>query len=328
MRTGLFLTKFKRMKYRTKIAHDFVSNYFIALFVSLVLAGLVSGSVLAGSIEGSPWILAILVFVMYATATVQGSLYFVHRRNKAWSRVPEHLHAINKIYRQVLSMLYLRENKEDWSKETYLSLEQEILQTVCKEISTIFRRITTKPCQVIVYLLIDDASRKFCFTWATSDLPEGRVRSQQKCEFELDHARYNTRFQKVLSAIEEGGEHAFFCSDIKEAVRKDDYHDSLKDFIRHYQSVIVVPICCAITDQDTEDVSSMRVIGFLSVDSHSANRFTRVPAIHLLSAFADQMFNFISLMRREYVTESSTTNTIREGDTLRPGGTVQYSVIK
>ena len=295
------------MTLRTRIAYQIIDSTWLALGLSLGVTLGLFFTLLPITISGSLNSVLGLILIMAASAVVQFYLYRTQAKYKAWTRVPQLLCEINEIYRHVLSNLYLAGEDKRHDDEFYIAIEKEILDGVCQKISGIFRLITGgAACRTIVYLLvndedgIDESSRRFCFTWATSELPRKRDKVQEK-RYPLEPGQ-NTRFIEILDALDKGDEPGFFSADITKETK---YHDSLPGFEGHYGSIMVVPIYCAIPTEQDPTITSIRILGFLSVDS-SRNRLKEKTAKNLLLAFANQMFNFISLMRHEYRMQAST----------------------
>ena len=83
--------------------------------------------------------------------------------------------------------------------------------------------------------------------------------------------------------------------------------DHWSDF---YQNVIIVPIRSVdILKLGNKEKDASNDIGFLCVDTQSINRLNNTWHLELLAAFADQMYNFMSLMRGEYQLKAITPTT-------------------
>ncbi len=295
------------MTLRAKIAYTVIDSTWLALGLSVGITIGLFLALLPVTISGSLNSVLVLVMIMVASAIVQFYLFRTQAKYKAWTRIPHHLSEINNLYRHVLSSLYLSGSQQALDDQVYVAIEKEILDSVCQKISDIFRLITDAPCRTIVYLLVpgpdnsDTSKDRFCFTWATSELSRKRAKVQTEESYPLSD-KENTRFVAILNAMAKRHDPEYFCADI---TKVSEYHDSLPDAAEHYRSVLVYPIFCDLPTEDDEGgAGAFRVVGFLSVDS-SKNRLSKSPAKKLLSAFADQMFNFISLMRREYRMQST-----------------------
>src|SRR5262249_51871369 len=105
----------------------------------------------------------------------------------------------------------------------------------------------------------------------------------------------NTAFDQALRYTA-GRTNHFFAADLN--VDKM-YRNERQDWKEFYQSAIVVPIRyvdpAKIGQADASDD-----IGFLAVDTKSRNSLNGGYQVELLASFADQMYNFMSLMRGKF----------------------------
>ena len=71
-----------------------------------------------------------------------------------------------------------------------------------------------------------------------------------------------------------------------------------------YRSILVVPIHSA-TNVHTALVHQKELVGFLTVDTMSVNRLNSTYHLFMLAALANQMFNFMAVVRGKYVGSTS-----------------------
>ena len=103
----------------------------------------------------------------------------------------------------------------------------------------------------------------------------------------------NTGFDEALK-LRPSGPSYFYAADLQEMGPR--YANQRVGWQRLYRSTIVVPIHHVVHSDRRREV-----LGFLSVDTMSANRLNDTYQVQFLAAFADQMYNFLSIMRRRYL---------------------------
>jgi len=106
----------------------------------------------------------------------------------------------------------------------------------------------------------------------------------------------NNGFDKTLSNRSDGLPLHFYSPDLQ---KESDYSNQRQHFYRHYRSTLVVPICGENKGKEGTPDQFDRV-GFLCVDTLSINRLNNGYHLYMLSALANQMYNFMSLMRGKY----------------------------
>jgi hypothetical protein len=105
----------------------------------------------------------------------------------------------------------------------------------------------------------------------------------------------NTAFDQALKYSCDGPSH-FFSADLRKEKK---YKNERQNWQTFYKSAIVVPIRFIYPDKiGHKDYS--HDIGFLCVDTLAPNRLNNRWHLELLSAFADQLYNFICLARGLY----------------------------
>jgi hypothetical protein len=146
---------------------------------------------------------------------------------------------------------------------------------------------------VTVKLITQVDGKTFCATHERSEenCPRDIAKPRQ---FELNTGA-NTAFDKALMYA--NGMISHFHSD--DLTKEEAYRNQRDHWSDFYQNTIVVPIRFVdLAKLGNKDASSD--IGFLCVDTLSPNRLNNTWHVELLAAFADQMYNFMSLMRGEY----------------------------
>jgi hypothetical protein len=184
----------------------------------------------------------------------------------------------------------------DYAKEN----ERKTLKSVCQKIAKVYTAFTHCPCTVTVKLVTGVGDKTFCETYE---------RSEENCERDAGPPRQfevgtgaNTGFDRAILYVPGQVSH-FHSADL----RKDkDYRNQRDHWADSYLSAIVVPIRSVNpTKIGTKDSSDN--IGFLCVDTPSTYRLNNTWHVDLLASFADQMYNFISLMRGNYPGRSQVT---------------------
>jgi hypothetical protein len=263
----------------------------LLLSVALVAAVLLSVGVLA------PWTVLLIVCATVVSLVLQIGTYITRKDYHRYRRIAYQLHNINHLYRDVLGAFYIEPSQEIDERELY-AIELRTLEKACRHISNAFLLATGKTCSTIVYTVAtNDSNAQVAMLWACSDLNTARERLQPTVEFDLNR---DSRFKALVGFSAS----RYYCTDI---TSEKDYHDSLQDFERFYRSVMVVPLRSATSDEKSGE--KPEVIGFLSVDCPSAKRLNNKDHLELLSAFADQMFTFISF-RRPKMPSISNSSTI------------------
>lgn len=176
-----------------------------------------------------------------------------------------------------------------------LDTEKCVLRAVCQRIASgIFSRVINRPCMVTIKLASEHNGKSYAQTY---------VRSQDECDRDHDvHIKYwlltgeNTAFDEALKNRTDGKVSHYYSPNI---LREHGYSNQRQHFDRYYKSVLVVPMRGERKDRKgTTD--EFDLIGFLCVDTLSTNRLNNGYHLHMLSALASQMYNFISLMRGRY----------------------------
>lgn len=285
---------------RTKTLHD------IAASVYLAAAGAIASVVAFGwfiydKFSPTPWSdLAELVILLLVGVVVIGfGLYSVRVRqeNNALRRAIDTIHKINHDYRDVLSKVFGGKQPITDPEARIVELERATLQAVCQSTAKIFNSFTHADCMVTVKLIDKDGDgRLSCGTYA---------RSQSNCERDrvepssfAINAGQNTAFDEAIR-FSPGRISHFHSYDLTDLQKTDDYRNQRPNWERYYKSAIVVPIRY-LNPQRAGMPDASDDIGFLCVDTKSTYRLNDEHHLHLLAALADQMYNFMSLMRGKY----------------------------
>jgi hypothetical protein len=184
--------------------------------------------------------------------------------------------------------------------------ERRIIETVCNRIASIYTGLTFRPCTVTVKIITksenagDEYGCLFCHTYARSEPHSRRDRSGILDSYAIGTGD-NTGFDIALQQSPTGTSH-FFGADLPKMKKEKLYRNKRDNFETYYRSTIIVPI----RSQPTEQHKSNNR-GFLCVDTLSTNCLNRGFHVELLAAFADQMYNFFSLMRGTYCLPPTST---------------------
>jgi hypothetical protein len=143
---------------------------------------------------------------------------------------------------------------------------------------------------VTVKLAVVEGDQLYCFTWARSHTEIYREEAPGTKYSLL--TRRNTGFDEALEL--RGGRPSFFFSPDLWADKN--YQNERDGWQRLYRSAIVVPIRRVFDRQKPR----IDLIGLLCVDTTSANRLNCTYCVEFLAAFADQMYNFLSILRGYY----------------------------
>ena len=221
----------------------------------------------------------------------------VRQRERALCDGFKRIHKINHDYRDALYRMFQAEQPVT-DKQHLIQAEEHTLRAVCQQIKEIYEGLIGKPCMVTIKLITKESNNsRFCSTY---------VRSEENCERDRFRTQkyvigkwVNTAFDKALIPDEKSGCAHFFSPDL---TKENNYNNERQHWEIYYRSAIVVPIRAVKQgDRGNPDDYDNVDVGFLCLDTMSQNRLNGTYHVQLMAAFADQMYNFISLMRGKYV---------------------------
>ena len=274
----------------TELATKFGTHLLFAFFAATLMTWLVVSWLLGGTPTRMSVAWAVFLIWLCGMTVVVG-LYLVHRENLRLRQCAYELHEINHIYRDALGGLFSNNAKtQPPNADELLLVEREVLNAVCTKVASMFRNLTGRRCVVTMRLITEEDQNKFCFVWATSDRQSFRD-EVPVIKFGLSE-KENTAFARAL-VLRSSSPSFFHSADLRDA---SDYEDQRPEWRDLYRSILVVPVQHAIRSLKKSDV-----LGFLSVETMSTYRINNGYHVHFLAAFADQMYNFICIMRRRYV---------------------------
>jgi len=238
------------------------------------------------------FILLLLVFMSVSFYTVN-----IRWKLSKYNHIPYHLHRINHIYRNSLSRLY-GISSEKTTDSTLLEEQKTTLTKACDHISHIFRLLTGSECQVTIKLLDEESdeygkSIPYCQTFTRNGGHNERD-EPNPLKYVVKNLR-NTAFETAL--VFRGSEPSHFWS--ADLTEEKDYFNDRKDFIKFYKSVIVVPVRFVVSVKGSEHPVTDDV-GFISVDTKETYRLNEDSHVQLLASFADQVYNYLSILRGKY----------------------------
>ena len=242
-------------------------------------------------------VFAIAILCVGAGLFTATSLYSIRVREKvlALQGSARLLHEINHTYRDVLTKVCDRNPPVNTDER--MTVERDTVQTVCQRISEIYTALIARRCTVTVKVVEQDGTRWFCRTYARSESHSRRDQANL-VRFALGTGE-NTAFDVATQPRPGGGISHFFAPDLRPLRKKKEYRNQRDDFEHYYRSEIVVPI--RFLDYcNNPQANSQWPIGFLSVDTLSVNYLNNGYHLEFLAAFADQMYNFFSLLRGKY----------------------------
>ena len=293
------------MKMSARRVHDFLEDTWIAFFGSV--ASIVSLAWFAYlEIKPSPWavvaaVLLPLSFIVFLSASIYSIR--VRQENRAFRECVKALHRINHDYRDTLCAIFRHTgHKPDLQHRDYATeSERKTVKSVCQKIAKIYTGLTHSDCTVTVKLVTRLGEKMMCETYERSEencrRDAGPIR-----QFEINTGA-NTAFDKAIMYTSEATSH-FHSSDL---MAENSYRNQRDHWADYYRSCIVVPIRSVYLDKiGSKDYSDD--IGFLCVDTMSTYRLNNTWNVELLAAFADQMYNFICLMRGKYALQAVAAN--------------------
>ncbi|MEA3369537.1 MAG: hypothetical protein U9Q24_04220 [Candidatus Ratteibacteria bacterium] len=243
-------------------------------------------------ISQKPGLLSLMVFFLCIAFFLIAGIYsaVIRRKVQAFQAAMYKIHRINHGYRDVLRAMFHRHNPIT-DRSQLVVAEEKTLRSVCQKICSIYEGLIGRPCLATVKLITKESNgKRYCSTY---------IRSEENCERDNDPMQYeigkllNTAFDQALLPSNLGLCSHFFSADL---TKERNYNNQRQHWQRYYRSTIVVPIRSVAQDStDTADD-----VAFLCIDTMSQNRLNERYHLQLLAGFADQMYNFISLMRGKY----------------------------
>ena len=218
---------------------------------------------------------------------------FLSLENKNLKECATTLHRINHNYRDVLHDMFGKAGSPQAAKE---AVEQRMLKAACEKIAEIFSLLIGTKCIVTVKLITKHSDGKDrCHTLARSEL--NSERDQSLVHYEINTGK-NPAFDTARRYNPSGPSH-FFSSDLVNDYQENKYTNERLDWQRFYRSAIVVPIRY-VNYPAIGSEGALNELGFLAVDTMVTGKLNNSFHIQFLAAFADQMYNFMSLMRGRY----------------------------
>jgi hypothetical protein len=286
--------------------HDFFANIHVAWCGSA--ASIISLVCYAyETLKPTGWrLLALICFGIAAAAFAGVAIYSIRVRqeNKQFREACKTLHRINHDYRDTLSATFSgAAHTPDLATAAKFS-ELRTLKSACQKIAKIYSGLTHCDCTVTVKLITNEAGNTFCETHARSEEISERDCSQP-ARFEVKTG-LNTAFDKAL-VYNAGKISHFFSADLQAEAKAGHYRNQRDNWSDYYLCAIIVPIRCVTVPKNGTPIASDD-IGFLCVDTTSPHRLNDDYHLELLAGFADQMYNFMSLMRGKYILPGGQAN--------------------
>ena len=243
------------------------------------------------------WIL--VIFILSITLFSVTLFYSVKIRveNIALRKLGETFHDINHLYRDELRKVFHEDCKIITNGEDLLMIERDVLRAVCQRIRNGFSELIggRKTMVTIKLLVTTETGKKVARTYVRS-MEKSKRDEEGDVDYEVETGK-NTAFDDALRLLNHGPSHYFSPNLIKDA-KEGKYSNQRTGYERHYRSTIVVPIRAKIKVKDSYTTDD---IGFLTIDTKSINRLNGGYHVQIMAAFADQIYNFISLMRGKYL---------------------------
>jgi len=285
------------MKLSTKGLHNLASNPLSVFFGTIASVLSFCWLVYEKVIIQAPGILSILIFLLCIVFFISIGAYsgVVRRREIAFHGIMKRIHKINHDYRDILRAAFGGE-KTITERHKLVEVEERILRSVCQQIREIYELLINRPCMVTIKLITKEPNgSKYCSIYVRSEDNCKRDR-EGPSEFELGKWK-NTSYDKALLPAEPGGVSHFYSGDL---LKEENYNSQRQHWERYYKSMIVIPIRSVISGKgkNTDEIDD---VGFLSLDTLSRNRLNKSYHVELVAAFADEIYNFISLMRGRYI---------------------------
>jgi hypothetical protein len=183
-----------------------------------------------------------------------------------------------------------------------MSQQRMAANGLCSDAERIFTGLIGVPCCVCVSLINPQTAksdRPTCFLWASSN-----SRTSLRMEPMELAIKSNTRFNQVFdlattrcgSRESRGDDTVFFFS--TNLCKESAYLDDVKDYKEFYLGTIVVPIRCVFHAAASESSPSRidgELLGFLKLETASANKLNNQSHVEVLACIADQMYTLFAL---------------------------------
>jgi hypothetical protein len=236
-----------------------------------------------------------IIYVLISLVIFVGGCYYsllVREEVNSWRDLTYNLHRINHIYRDILSKNF--SSGAEQIKKKLVKDEMDTMKSICQNIMTIYSGLIKKKCVVTIKFINKDGNgRSYCETY---------VRSEDNCPRDNETPRifevgtgHNTAFDRALQPRSSKKCSYFYSPDL---TIERAYSNERQHYSDHYRSVVVVPI--RFYGERPVFVLNNDDLGFLCVDTASTYRLNEGAHVELLAAFADQLYNFASLMRGKY----------------------------
>lgn len=256
----------------------------------------------AGKIQKLEWgnallthsFFAILTLIIYGIVLITGNF---RRLRDSFAKV----HDVNHQYRNYLaatSAKLLMIDGGDRVIEAHQLLtktEKEATAKVLRIISDQFRLLINR--DVVATLWIHDPSSDAFIEQETSANGVDADRPFRELE------RYRPKLNSIFchNRKKKGRCCHYYSADIAESADSEDgYHDERPNYLEYYKSLLCVPIRFRV-ETDAGGKIEEDLLGFLQVDTKSRNRLNDKEHLYLLAAYADQLYNFLSLVRRNFI---------------------------
>jgi hypothetical protein len=204
------------------------------------------------------------------------------------------IHEINENYKNSLKKIF---NGAESAPNVLdlLSEERQVLSGVCQRIENMMSLLIGRQVMATVKLIVnEDQGRPYAETY---------VRSIDQCirdnpniiKFEVGTGK-NTGFDKALEKRRDYVPSHFYSADLK---KHHGYQNERLNYLDLYRSTIVVPIRGQ-NENKTDTADEFDTIGFLCIDTMATNKLNDTYHIYIISSLANQMYNYISLMRGRF----------------------------
>jgi hypothetical protein len=205
------------------------------------------------------------------------------------------VHDLNHLYRDTLALTNAKmlqmagADAKEKVNELLARTEEETISKVLVIIADQFSLLINRQVVVTFWRYMEETNS--CIEQETSAHGKDATRPFRARErFDVAH---NSVFRSCQSF--KGKCCHFYSDDINDAHdSKEGYEDERPDYKEHYQAVLSVPIRFTFEELDDK-------LGYLQVDTKSRYRLNDVEHLYLLSAYADQLYNFLSLVRRNFL---------------------------
>lgn len=275
---------------------DLISKHPLNVYATAIITVVQFGAWALSTTEKMPLTVpqAIIVHTsLFTLCLAIVGVYKLVKQNQAYKSTFDNIHELNHLYRQTLAgttakLIPVDSNNHERINNVLLSAERDTLRSAVRIISGIFNKLTSRDTTTTIWLF--DNETNVCNEYISCKDNENALR--KKSSRETYDVSENDAFSNCKEA--EGKCCHFLASNLKKLRKRKRYKDQRTNNGEFYQAILTVPIRYVHENNENR-------IGYLQIDQKAANYLNNVEHLFILAACADQMYNFLSIIRRNFL---------------------------